>query len=83
MIKTQAFGAGQAHLVLGEALLGRVNGSLQSVLGLDGLLLCLVSCGVLLSVADHLLNVGVAEATRRLDSDVLLLRCRLQGREER
>src|SRR5262249_32778664 len=59
--------------VLGERLLGRMHQRLGVVLGFHLRLALLVLIGVGLGILDHLLDVGLAQAARRLDADLLLL----------
>src|SRR6202051_3634260 len=59
--------------MLGQSLLGRMDQSLGVVLGLDLGFALLVFLGVRLGVLDHLVDVGLAQAARRLDADLLLL----------
>src|SRR6185437_13135216 len=59
--------------VILERLLGRMDEALGLVLGLDGLTLGLVRRGVRLGFLDHAVDVGIAETTRGLDADLLLL----------
>ena len=59
--------------MLGELLLGRVDEAFGIVLGLGRSAPLLVLLGELLGFLDHLLDVGVGEAARRLDADLLLL----------
>src|SRR6185437_4584625 len=56
-----------------ERLLGRMDQRLALVLGFHRLALLLVGIGVLLGFLDHALDVGVGEAARSLDADLLLL----------
>src|SRR5262249_49800718 len=66
---------GIAHLgaVLGKRLLGRVDQRFGMVLGFDLRLALLVFLGVSFGVLDHLLDVGLRQAARSLDADLLLL----------
>src|SRR5262249_39664125 len=57
--------------VLGERLLGGVDQSLGVVLRLDRSLALLVFVGVRLGVLHHALDLGLGEAARRLDADLL------------
>ena len=68
-----AFGFADLGAVLGKRLLGRVDQSLGVVLRFDLRLALLVLLGVRFGVLDHLLDVGLAQTTRRLDADLLLL----------
>src|SRR6056297_1210400 len=59
--------------VLFQRLLGRMNQAFGLVLGFDQLAARLVGLGVFFGFLDHLLDVFVAEAARRLDRDLLFL----------
>src|SRR5215471_2622436 len=59
--------------VLGERLLGRMDERLGVILGLDLGLALLVLLGVGLGILDHAVDVGLGEAARRLEADLLLL----------
>src|SRR5579871_4459209 len=59
--------------MLGQCLLRRMDQTFGVVLRLDLSLALLVILGVRLGVLHHLLDVGVAQATGRLDADLLLL----------
>src|SRR3954469_10204011 len=63
--------------VLGQRLLGRMHQRVGMVLGVHRLAALLVLGGVGLGVLDHLLDVGLGQAARRLDADLLLLAGRL------
>lgn len=60
-------------LELSESLLGIVEDGVGTVGGLDSLLAGLISTGVLLSVVNHALDLGVRETGARSDSDGLIL----------
>src|SRR5689334_20088277 len=60
-------------LVLADRLLGRVDQRLGVVLRFDQLTPLLVVGGVRLGVLHHAVDVGVVEAARSLDADLLLL----------
>src|SRR4029077_11789038 len=70
---------GSRHLVAAvpDGALGGVDQALGLVLGLDQGALLLVLLGVALGVLDHALDIGVAQAPRGLDADLLLLAGRL------
>src|SRR6516225_5195826 len=59
--------------MLGERLFGGMDQRLGVVLRLDLGLALLVLFGVRLRVLDHALDVGLGQAARRLDADLLLL----------
>src|SRR5499426_4516534 len=63
--------------MLGQRLLGRVDQGLSVVLRLDLRLALLVLVGMRFGILDHALDVGLGEAARRLDADLLLLVGRL------
>ena len=63
--------------MLCERPLGGVDQRLGMVARLDQLLLALVLGRMRLGILDHLLDVGVREAARGLDADLLLLARRL------
>src|SRR5215475_15629167 len=58
--------------VLGQRLLGGMHQRLGVVLGLDLGLALLVFLGVRFRVLDHALDVGLGQAARSLDADLLL-----------
>src|SRR6185369_7165497 len=59
--------------VLGKRPLGRMHERLGVVLGFDLGFALLVLFGVLLGFLDHAVDVGLREAARGLDADLLLL----------
>src|SRR6478736_3320140 len=59
--------------VLLELLLGRVDQAVGVVLRLGRLAALLVLVGELLGVLDHLVDIGVGQAARSLDADLLFL----------
>src|SRR4051794_18918774 len=63
--------------VLGQRLLGRMHHRIGVVLGVHRLAALLVLGGVGFGVLDHLLDVGLRQAARGLDADLLLLAGRL------
>src|SRR4029077_12399845 len=68
-----ALGLADLGAMLGERLLGRVDQRLGVVLRLDLRLALLVLFGVGFCVLHHLLDVGIRQAARGLDADLLLL----------
>ena len=64
---------GVTSSMLGQSLLGAVQQGFGVILGLHRGLALLVFLGVGLGVLDHLLDVGLGQAARRLDADLLLL----------
>src|SRR4029079_19486462 len=68
-----ALGFADLGAMLLEGLLGGVDQRLGVVLGLDFGLALLVLLGVGFGVLDHALDVGLGEAARRLDADLLFL----------
>src|SRR4029453_7757591 len=64
---------GNLVAMLIQLLLGRMDQAFGLVLRLRGLASLLVLVGELLGFTDHLVDVGIAEPTRGLEADVLLL----------
>src|SRR3954452_8619392 len=70
-------GSGHLVAVFLEALLGRVDQAVSVVPGFDDRLALLVLLGMLGSLTDHLLDLGLRKTARSLDADLLLLAGRL------
>ena len=68
-----SLGLVETVLKLLEGLLGIVHDAVGAVGGLDGVLALLVLLGVLLGVADHVLNLGVGQTRAGSDGDRLVL----------
>src|SRR5882757_5356235 len=72
-----ALGFGDLRAVFGQRLLGGVHQAVGMVLGVHRLAALLVLGRIGLGVLDHLLNVGLRQAARGLNPDLLLLGGRL------
>ena len=72
-----AFWIANFRAVLGERLLSGMHQRLGMILGFDRSLALLVLFGVRFGILDHLFDVGLGQAARGLDADLLLLAGRL------
>ncbi|EEX99321.1 NAD-specific glutamate dehydrogenase [Brucella pinnipedialis B2/94] len=59
--------------IFGQRLFGRMDQAFGLILGFDALTTLLVGLGIGFGVLDHLFDVGIAQAARSLNADLVLL----------